>query len=302
MFLSAFLSTAILLIKQVGSQTIKALTIILSVCNAPPSLTFDQASNVLITNNNSVKNILYHCSPGKLQFQPTVFPTFIQIPCPENIGMCRDTYSIWADRTDDVIRRMFPINIDSYLYKIYVLPKGCFFTGLGTLGPCSVNSSCRVWIDGDVADNPMSYVHEIGHNLGLQHAKSNLNNVLNEYGDLSDFMGYCCTERCLNAVHSSKLGFSKAIHSLYYPFPLQQISLGKNEYITILDNMSIWYIQNRAGDQIDKVANTINIYSSDSSDSVLQSVLTYVGETFQSKFKVTVIKLSAEQSLVSISS
>lgn len=296
MFLSAFISSVFVLIQKASSQTLKTLTILLSVCTSEPSLTFQEASNVLLTNNNSVQNILKHCSNNKIKFESTIFPNYIHIPCPENILQCKNAHWTWSDRTDDVIRRMFPlVNIDNYLYKIYVLPTGCGFTGLGTLGPCSTISNCRIWIDGDVANNPMSYVHEIGHNLGLQHAQSKLNNAYNEYGDLSDFMGYCCGQRCLNAIHSSKLGFSTPLHSLYYPFPLQKISLGKNEYITILINGKTWYVQNRKGDSIDNVVNTVNVYGIEESKSVLYAILENVGDTFTSIFTVTLIEKKSDQ-------
>jgi hypothetical protein len=37
--------------------------------------------------------------------------------------------------------------------------------------------------------------HELGHNLGLQHAST----VGNDYGDGSSTMGGCCGDRCFNA-------------------------------------------------------------------------------------------------------
>ena len=78
------------------------------------------------------------------------------------------------------------LGIDPNLYenRILIQPDLCNFGGLGDVG-CS-SAGCYSWIIGSyVKTMPMSMVHELGHNMGLQHASTPTLN----YGDSSSPMG-----------------------------------------------------------------------------------------------------------------
>jgi hypothetical protein len=66
---------------------------------------------------------------------------------------------------------------------------------------------------------PTTWMHEIGHNLYLNHAGSFQpaqagGSQYIAYKDDSGAMGHCCSTRCFNAPHSYQLGWSKAVDSL----------------------------------------------------------------------------------------
>lgn len=178
---------------------------------------------------------------------------------------CGTSTGDWADRADDAIRRYSMIRVDDYDYRVYVLPEGCLFAGLGNIGPCE-GGPCRVWINGKESSEPGVYLHEIGHNLGLLHGGYKGD----PYGDMSDMMGYCCQSRCFNAGNSKKLGFTKA--NAIFTIPFERTNVGEmrllpNEYIQVDDPKTLihWYIQNRQSEGLDIVpegfGDSVNIYS-----------------------------------------
>jgi hypothetical protein len=268
-----------------------------------PSISPENASTVLYGNNGiqSVKGLMSYCSDKKYSLQPYVFPQYVHIPCPEDIFSC-NVHS-WAIRADDALRPL--IDIDDYLYKIYILPKGgCNFAGLGVKGPCSKNNKCRIWISGDYSFFPAVYFHELGHNLGLSHASFQGN----EYGDFSDIMGYCCKNRCFSAPNTNKLNISSPLKT--YSLPSTPISesllLLPNQYILVLDpeTQTKWFVQNRQTNNIEDIpspfTNAINIYSlpyssllPNSSISTLHITLHNPLETFfiHNSFTVTLIEM-----------
>lgn len=75
-----------------------------------------------------------------------------------------------------------------------------------TLTPCSLASSLLVPVQ-----QPAAYLHELGHNLYLNHAGVNGDNG---YGDYSAAMGFCCDLRCYNTPHSYQLGWVSPLDTL----------------------------------------------------------------------------------------
>jgi len=101
------------------------------------------------------------------------------------------------------------IDVDSYDRLVYLFPKNsaCGWRGQGTVG----GTPSRSWINGEL--NLLTIGHEIGHNLGLKHAKElscdrgyiSDNCVEITYGDVLDIMGK--SEGHFNAFNKERLGW-----------------------------------------------------------------------------------------------
>ena len=99
----------------------------------------------------------------------------------------------WANAVDTILTSRGIIVAD-YDHIIYFLPQtGCGWAGLGNLG-CS--STCRAWTNNYGTPNSTTadiVFHEIGHNLTLEHARTDPDNTGTatcEYCDTSSGMGY----------------------------------------------------------------------------------------------------------------
>ncbi|GIL96737.1 hypothetical protein Vretimale_2544 [Volvox reticuliferus] len=96
-------------------------------------------------------------------------------------------------------------NISSIKQRIAVLPvevsQNCYWSGMGSVG-CT-GTRCYSWINGRYAQDLTVYMHEMGHNMGLQH--SGRAGVTYEYGDASCTMGQGKT--CYNAPNMWRLGW-----------------------------------------------------------------------------------------------
>lgn len=259
-----------------NAQYINALTTILQVCNNTPTITPEHLRNVLLNNGSedtqhTLQEMMSTCSYGKASFNTTITPYIIKVPCKlDNQRICN--YDDWANYADNYIQhsKKLNLNVSDFDYHIYVLPdiSYCKFAGLGTLSPCI--PLCRIWITGSVVNEIVVYFHELGHNLGLEHAWY----LDNQYGDLSDAMGYCCTTRCLNAPHSQALHWTKAktnINLQPYRKVTRLVLLKANEYVKIQDfsttDLDPIYIQYRKSGgkfdaEIPKPAffNCVNVY------------------------------------------
>ncbi|WP_234399130.1 NEW3 domain-containing protein [Pseudoalteromonas sp. T1lg75] len=104
------------------------------------------------------------------------------------------------------------IDLSQYQRLVYMLPKNrsCSWEGQGTVG----GSPSRAWVNGEL--NLTIIGHELGHNLGLKHAKrlncgDDVNNDLCStltYGDTLDIMGK--SEGHFNVFNKERLGWLKA--------------------------------------------------------------------------------------------
>lgn len=213
----------------------KAITFVLSICNLPPSIT----PPVITTSvTRPLKDIIRTCSQNRTTFDNFIVPGTINIPCLPNALAPQSACSPyeWSTAADDFARKQLRLpdsTLSRFGHKIYILPKGtgCAFGGLGVLGP-NCHPDCRVWISGDIPDKFIVYFHELGHNLGLSHA-SYLND---QYGDLTDAMGYCCSSRCYSAHNLKKLGWAEAKARLTLPLAkMQEFKLAPGEFVMIVD-------------------------------------------------------------------
>lgn len=126
--------------------------------------------------------------------------------------------SIWADNADKIAKEKYNIDFNKYNHRIYYYDTylKCGWEGLGYVG-CTKEpeGKCRTYMN---TENPRHnlhkqkaiWVHEIGHNLGLRHARKGRN----DYGDRSDPMGKAKLIH-FNGAHSDKLGYLEVIDGSY---------------------------------------------------------------------------------------
>ena len=85
-----------------------------------------------------------------------------------------------------------------YARRVYVMPSNrCPAAGIGQVGV----TPSRAWIF--TCDRPRVYAHELGHNLGMDHAAD----LTSEYGDYSDVMGMADGLASFNAPHKTQMGW-----------------------------------------------------------------------------------------------
>jgi hypothetical protein len=154
----------------------------------------------------SVNRCYLDASFGQFSFYGDTFGPFT-IPY-SSTGSCSD--STWAGAVDEAVNAA-GIDLGTYNHKIYVFPKdaNCSYSGLGSIGGgwSYILGFCQ---HGD------AIAHELGHNLGIHH----LSTPTNEYGDMSDIMGYGGVGlRHLNAPHKMEMGWLPASRVLAIDAP-----------------------------------------------------------------------------------
>jgi len=167
--------------------------------------TLDQIASIMFTGTQSVDGLYRESSFGQLSFpgdtdgdgQPDVFGPFAI----NDSGNDCDYYA-WAYAADDAAEAA-GIDLSQYQHRIYVLPPysklGCTWAGVANVG------GPRSWIA--IANEPIVFVHELGHNLGMRHAGT----LSNSYGDHSDFMGNSYSWHHLNGAHMDQMGWLAAV-------------------------------------------------------------------------------------------
>lgn len=159
-----------------------------------------------------VAQTVQYCSNNRFDIIPEIFSYSVSLPyC--TFEAC--DYMMWKhDITTIVDSLLEPEHF--YPYRIYVFPdiSSCSWGGLAPIGCLYQNGQCTILIQGTAAQSPISYLHEIGHTLGLTHsyAINSTTNEIIEYGDITCAMGLCCSERCFNAPHTAQIGW---VHPSY---------------------------------------------------------------------------------------
>lgn len=275
----AFLaSTVVAAGAAVAPYTFQALVVPLSICNYPPSVTSSTLDATLFGSlDYSVENMFTGCSLGHAKFSRsdvTVLPFAVHVPCAGSVTdpnvVC--DFDQWSQVADQWLAANYyyhrNFTQDTYVHRIYVLPRGirtCAWAGMGWVGCKDSPGKCKVWIMGEAADQAMTYVHELGHNLGLNHA----NTPATIYGDGSDAMGFCCSVRCFNAANLDALGWAQPTIQLdvaslpqnqWLSFQLAVSTVSNANYIKITSPLEIVYAQYRIKQGFDQGIPATGVY------------------------------------------
>jgi len=156
--------------------------------------------------NFSVNSAYEEASFGQVTFSGNTATDVFLVSVPyDPAEAC--TYRTIASNADAVS----PVNLNGYRHRMYVVPpaaiSGCTWLALGEVGSYGSTATRKSW---STRIDPIAFAHELGHNIGWHHAATDPDNdgTKNvEYGDTSDLMGYCCSKRKLNSVHSDQAGW-----------------------------------------------------------------------------------------------
>ncbi|WP_374073605.1 reprolysin-like metallopeptidase [Bdellovibrio bacteriovorus] len=177
----------------VGMQN--TIVVLLNFQNSPQVCTKTQVDSLMFTGKSSVNKFYQENSYGKVGFKGVVTePVTIEAP---SIGNC-DLSSISS--RGDAAAGQAGYDLSSFQRRVYVLPPNslnCSWTGAAYIG------GNRSFINSDGCNNSMVYAHELGHNLGMDHASS----VSGEYGDHSDVMANPSTPFHYNSFHKIAMGW-----------------------------------------------------------------------------------------------
>jgi uncharacterized repeat protein (TIGR01451 family) len=165
--------------------------------DAAVSCSADAVNNAMFADPTGLSvNGLYQASSfGRVSFSGQVVgPYALAASSTDTCNM-----SGWADAADAQAAAS-GLDVASYPRKVYVMPLNtCPGAGMGTVG--SVDSS-RAWIF--ACDTKGVFAHEVGHNLGMDHAST----PTQEYGDNTDPMSIATWMlHGVNAPHRLALGW-----------------------------------------------------------------------------------------------
>ena len=184
----------------ISSGDQRALVIMANFSDATLSCSVDQVTNAMFTDPTGASvNALYRDnSRGQLSFSGTVAGPFT---IPYSSTTC--DLDAWATAAEAGATNA-GIDVASFPHRVYVLPTGsCPAAGFGSVG----GTPSHTWIMTCGAKG--AYAHELGHNIGLDHAATAYNGDVIDLGDTSDPMSFTGTDlRGLNAPHRHQLGWT----------------------------------------------------------------------------------------------
>jgi hypothetical protein len=154
----------------------------------------DSANDIYRTNSRGALTFLADANGDG---QPDVFGPY-NVP---SSGAGRCDYSSWSTQAAQ-LATTDGVNVSLYDHVVYVLSNsnGCWWGGLAVL------SGHEVWINYPPV---FVFAHELGHNLGMNHAGNDPENdgaINDAYGDYSCLMGIAYQDVFLNAPHTDSKG------------------------------------------------------------------------------------------------
>lgn len=174
---------------------------------ATDTTSVEQVTGYLYQNPLSAKNNYTLSSFGKINLvtdtdgdgKPDVFILSID----DELGSTCNASLIARQAKKEAVRQGF--DLSQYEHVMYVLPRTakCGWGGLGVLGCVK---QCNTWIKWNKS---LVYAHELGHNFGMHHASTDLDNngkIDCEYCDHSGIMGNG-GYKLVNAPHRYQMGY-----------------------------------------------------------------------------------------------
>jgi hypothetical protein len=180
--------------------------------------TVDSATGKMFTDGFSVDSLYLETSFGQFGFPgPGVGDVFGPLDIPYFAGCPWPNALYWIANAADAAATDAGIELSAYDNKFYLIPpksiSDCPWLAVGEVGFYGSTGVYRAW---STRNDTVAYAHELGHNLGWHHAAfdpdndGSVNNVNEEYGDTSDIMGFCCSERKFNGAHVDQIGWFDA--------------------------------------------------------------------------------------------
>lgn len=188
----------------------RAILMVLNMASSPGRYTETTAvagAGVLFTNPYSVNTVYREASFGQLGFpgDRTTDVVVLEIPTADTCPLF--TIANSADAAAEAVG----VDLTPYQHKVYLVPpsgvSGCNWIAVGELGSYGSTAVRRSW---STRNSAVVYAHEIGHNLAFHHSATdpNADGIRdNQYGDTSDLMGFCCSQRKFNSVHVDQIGW-----------------------------------------------------------------------------------------------
>ena len=154
------------------------IVILLKTATGTPGATNDALNAAVFTASDSVSAYYAENSYGLISLSGTVTG-----PYTISLGSACNRRA-WASAADAAATAA-GVNLSAYVHKIYIEPpeSEALCVPFEAQGDTEGN---RVWVRGDHSTSRLILSHEIGHNLGLQHAASPMQA---QYGDCSTVMG-----------------------------------------------------------------------------------------------------------------
>ncbi|STX30030.1 Gametolysin peptidase M11 [Legionella beliardensis] len=183
--------------KNFVSDRRKLLTLLVNFTNLQSTSTVstNDVTSMLYTSLQSTQRNFLRSSFNQVNFVPDTNGDGRQDIYVVNLNYAANdcNYNKWATDARNAAAQA-GINLSLYRHHMFVVPQdvNCGWGGLGDLG---CGATCSTWVR---AYNPtqvysqLIYTHELGHNLGMHHAATDINNDGvndSEYGDAACTMG-----------------------------------------------------------------------------------------------------------------
>jgi hypothetical protein len=158
------------------------------------------------------------------QYIPCVYTSSINSEVVDNRLLNKTNFNYYNTEWMHYLIFNSQVDYKKYKYKLLIYPQDtpAIFYGLATWG-CNDNG-CYSWYNTKTFENDL-FLHELGHNFGLEHART----IGNEYGDTTCVMGNI-PNGCYNSPHRYILGWDKPVQRIF--------SNSSNEIFTLSHNSS----------------------------------------------------------------